>query len=333
MKYICVPGPGAGLVRRERDEPEPGPGDVLVRMRGWSVNFRDLMIARGLYPKTVKPDVVALSDGAGEVARVGPGVTRWSSGDRVIATYFPRWVSGPGTTDTTAEDLGGTVDGVLAEYVTFREDALVAAPAHLDFAEAATLPSAGVTAWRAVVEEGGLTPGQNVLTMGGGGVSTFALQFACLGGARVIATSSSDDKLMKLDALGAADLINYRTTPAWGTAVAELTAGGVDHVVDVGGAGTIGESILAVRAGGRISVVGVLAQGGGVDPLMVLAKQLTLKGLTNASRDTFEDMNRSVERHRLRPVIDRRFAFDDVDEAYRYLGSGVHVGKVVLDAG
>ncbi|NJC69920.1 NAD(P)-dependent alcohol dehydrogenase [Planosporangium thailandense] len=331
MKYFCVPQPGGGLVQRECDVPEPGPGQVLVRMRGWSVNFRDLMIAKGLYPKAVKADVVALSDGAGEVVQVGADVTRWSPGDRVVGTYFPRWVSGPGTEDKTSHDLGGTVDGVLAEYVTFSADAVVAVPAHLDFAEAATLPSAGVTAWRAVVEEGRLAPGQNVLTMGSGGVSTFAVQFAALGGARVIATSGSDEKLEKLSAVGAADVINYLTTPAWGAAAAELTAGGVDHVVDVGGAGTIGQSMIAARMGGHISVVGVLTQGTGADPLMVLAKQLTLRGLTNASRETFEEMNQAVERHGLRPVIDKRFAFDEVVSAYRYLESGAHVGKVVLE--
>lgn len=333
MKYFCLPQPGGGLVEHECDVPEPGPGQVLVQMSGWSVNFRDLMIAKGLYPKAVKADVVALSDGAGEVVQVGPDVSRWSPGDRVVGIYFPRWVAGPGTPDKTADDLGGSVDGVLAEYVTFDEGAVVAVPSHLDFAEAATLPSAGVTAWRAVVEEGRLAPGQTVLTMGSGGISTFAVQFASLGGARIIATSSSDEKLERLRVLGATDLINYETTPAWGVAAAELTAGGVDHVVDVGGGGTIGQSMMAARMGGHVSVVGVLTQGSGAEPLIVLAKQLTLRGLTNASRETFEQMNQAVERHALRPVIDKRFAFKDVVDAYRYLESGAHVGKVVLEAG
>ncbi|MEU7684427.1 zinc-dependent alcohol dehydrogenase family protein [Streptomyces spectabilis] len=333
MKLFCTAKPGAGLVRRERDIPEPGPGQVLVRMRGWSVNFRDLMIAKGLYPKPVKPDVVALSDGAGEVVRVGAGVTRWAPGDGVVGLYFPRWLSGPGTPGRTADELGGTVDGVLAEYVTFGEDAVVAVPSHLDFGEAATLPSAGLTAWRAVMEEARLTPGTSLLTQGSGGVSTFALQFASLAGARTVATSSSDKKLEALKALGATDVINYVTTPAWGTAAAELTAGGVDHVVDVGGAGTLPESVNAARVGGHISVVGVLAHGSGLDPLLVLAKQLTLRGLTNASRESFEEMNRAVERHGLRPVIDKRFGFDEIDRAYRYLESGVHIGKIVVDAG
>ncbi|MEV4509918.1 NAD(P)-dependent alcohol dehydrogenase [Dactylosporangium sp. NPDC049525] len=331
MRYYCVPRPGAGFVRRERDVPEPGPGQVLVRMLGWSVNFRDVMIAEGLYPKAVRPDVVALSDGAGEVAGVGPGVQRWSRGDRVAATYFPRWVSGQATPDTTADELGGTVDGVLAEYVCLAEDAIVAVPAHLDHAEAATLPGAGVTAWRAVIEEGGPVAGRRVLTMGSGGLSTFAVQFASLGGAHVVATSRSDEKLERLRDLGAADLINSVTTPAWGAAAAELTGGGVDHVIDVGG-GTIGQSMLAARPGGRISVLGALAPGSGADPLVVLARQLTLQGLTNGSRASFEAMNRAVERHAMRPVIDKRFGFDDIAEACRYVRSAAHVGKVVLEA-
>ncbi|WP_329047959.1 NAD(P)-dependent alcohol dehydrogenase [Amycolatopsis sp. NBC_01488] len=330
MKSFSLPRPGAELVVVERDVPEPGPGQVLVRMRGWAVNARDLMIVKGFYPKPVKPDVVPLSDGAGEVVAVGEGVREWSAGDRVAATYFPKWTSGPATPAKTEDDLAGTLDGVLAEYALFAENALVAVPAHLDFAEAATLPSAGVTAWRAVVEEGGLAPGQTVLTLGSGGLSTFALQFAVLGGARVIATSSADEKLARLTGLGAAETINYTTTPEWGAAAAELTGGGVDHVVDVGGGGTIGQSMIAARHGGHVSVAGVLTHEGAADPVLVLVKQLTLRGLTNASRETFQAMNRAIEHSGLRPVIDRRFAFDEVAEALKHLESGTHVGKVVL---
>ncbi|MEQ0564078.1 NAD(P)-dependent alcohol dehydrogenase [Amycolatopsis sp. NEAU-NG30] len=331
MKYFSLPRPGAGLVPGERDVPEPGPGQVLVRMRGWALNARDIMILKGFYPKPVKPDVIPLSDGAGEVVAVGEGVRDWSAGDRVAATYFPDWQSGPGTPEKTADDLGGTLDGVLAEYAVFPEHALVAVPSHLDYAEAATLPSAGVTAWRAVVEEGGLVPGQRVLTLGSGGLSTFALQFAALGGAHVVATSSSDEKLERLRALGAAETLNHETIPEWGVAVAERTGGGVDHVVDVGGGGTIGQSMLAVRYGGHISVAGVLTHEGAADPILVLVKQLTLRGLTNASRETFQAMNRAIERTGLKPVIDRRFAFDEVSEALKHLESGTHVGKVVLE--
>ena len=332
MRYFSLSGPGATMTLGERDVPEPGPGEVLVRMRGWSVNFRDLMIARGLYPRPVKPDVVPLSDGAGEIVGVGSAVTKWSTGDRVVALFYPRWLSGPGTPDKTDDELSGSLDGVLAEYVTFGQDAVVAIPAHLDFAEAATLPGAGVTAWRAVVEEGRLVPGQNVLTLGSGGLSIFAIQFAALGGARVIATSGSDHKLDRLRAIGAEDVINYRNTPEWGVAAAELTGGGVDHVVEVAGAGTFGQSLLAARVGGHISVVGVLTQGGGINPGLVLGKQLTLRGLSNASRDTFEAMNRGIERSGLRPVIDKRFPFADVAAAFKHVEAGSHIGKVVLEA-
>lgn len=332
MKYFSLPEPGSALIAGERDIPEPGPGDILVRMRGWSVNFRDLMLVKGAYPKPVKPGVVALSDGAGEVVAAGSAVTRWSASDRVIGRYFPRWLSGPGTIEESAAELGGSVDGVLAEYVTFAEDAVVEVPANLDFAEAATLPSAGVTAWRAVVEEGGLAPGQTVLTLGSGGVSTFAVQFAVLGGARVLATSASAGKRERLAALGATDVLDHRSMPDWGAVVAELTGGGVDHVVEVGGAGTFGQSMVAARTGGHISVVGVLARGSGIDPLPIIAKQLTLRGLTNANRDTFERMNRAIARHDLHPVIDRRFPFDDIADALKHLESGRHVGKVVIEA-
>ncbi len=332
MKYFSLPRPGAELVLGERDVPEPGPGQVLVRMRGWAVNARDLMILKGFYPKPVKPDVIPLSDGAGEVVAVGDGVRAWAVGDRVAATYFPRWLSGPGTPEKTEDDLAGTLDGVLAEYAVFAEDAVVAVPAHLDHAEAATLPSAGVTAWRAVVEEGGLVPGQTVLTLGSGGLSTFALQFAALGGAHVVATSSSDEKLERLRALGAAETVNHETVPEWGAAVAGLTGGGVDHVVDVGGGGTIGQSMIAARYGGHVSVAGVLTHEGAADPILVLVKQLTLRGLTNASRETFQAMNRALERTGLKPVIDRRFAFDEVTDALKHLESRTHVGKVVLES-
>ncbi|MEU5263623.1 NAD(P)-dependent alcohol dehydrogenase [Amycolatopsis sp. NPDC021455] len=333
MKYFSLPRPGTELVLGERDVPEPGPGQVLVRMLGWAVNARDLMILKGFYPKPVKPDVVPLSDGAGEVVAVGDGVRAWTAGDRVAATYFPRWLSGPGTPEKTADDLAGTLDGVLAEYAVFAEDALVAVPAHLDYAEAATLPSAGVTAWRAVVEEGGLVPGQTVLTLGSGGLSTFALQFAALGGAHVVATSGSAAKLERLRALGATETLDHTATPEWGAAVAELTGGGADHVVDVGGGGTIGQSLIAARYGGHVSVAGVLTHEGGADPILVLVKQLTLRGLTNASRETFQAMNRAIEHTGLKPVIDRRFGFEEVAGALEHLASGTHIGKVVLEHG
>ncbi|NEW75257.1 zinc-dependent alcohol dehydrogenase family protein [Streptomyces rhizosphaericus] len=316
----------------EREVPAPGPREVLVRMRAWSLNYRDLMIASDAYGRALKPDVVPLSDGAGEVVDAGSEVTRWREGDRVAGIFMPGWLSGPPTARKTAGALGGPTDGLLAEYVLFDQEALVAAPAHLDFAETATLPCAAVTAWHAVAVTGGLAPGQTVLTLGSGGVSLFALQFAALGGARVLATSSDDAKLERLRSLGATDGINYARTPDWGRLVAEATGGGVDHVVEVGGAGTLPQSLEAVRVGGRISLIGVLSRprDGGADPSSVLLKGVTLQGMFVGSREMFEQMNRAIEHHRLRPVVDRAFPFAEAPAAYRYFAGRGHFGKVVI---
>lgn len=314
----------------ERDVPAPGPREVLVRMRAWSLNYRDLMIAANAYGRALKPGVIPLSDGAGEVVETGTEVTRWQPGDRVIGIFMPGWLCGPPSAEKARTALGATVDGVLSQYVLLDQEAVVAAPSHLDFAEAATLPCAAVTAWHAVVVRGGLAPGQTVLTMGSGGVSLFALQFAVLGGARVTAVSSSDAKLERLRSLGAADGIDYSRTPGWGDAVQESTAGGVDHVVEVGGAGTLPQSLTAVRTGGRISLIGVLAGGGGIDPSPVLRKGVDLQGLFVGSREMFEQMNRAIEQHRIRPVIDSTFPFSDAVAAYRHFESRGHFGKVVI---
>lgn len=334
MKYYhfpCFAGVDA-LRLDECDPPGPGPHQVLVRMRAWSLNYRDLLIAEDAYGRGLKPDVVPLSDGAGEVVETGGAVTGWKVGDRVASVFMPRWIAGPPDAAKVAGALGGQVDGVLAEYVVFDEHALVAVASHLDMTEAATLPCAAVTAWHAVVARGGLRPGQTVLTQGSGGVSVFALQFAALGGARVIATSSSDDKLARLSRLGATDLVNYVTTSEWGDAVFALTEGGVDHVVEVGGAGTLQQSIAATRPGGRVSVIGVLSAGGGIDHGPILRKGLTVEGMFVGSREIFEAMNRALEQHRIRPLIDSTFDFADAPAAYRHFASRQHFGKVVITA-
>ncbi|MEU6040979.1 NAD(P)-dependent alcohol dehydrogenase [Actinomadura sp. NPDC047616] len=332
MRYYRLPAfTGVGALRMdERPVPEPGPRQVLVRMRAWSLNYRDLLIATGTYGRGMKPDVVPLSDGAGEVVAAGPEVTRWREGDRVLGVFMPDWISGPATADKIAASLGGTVDGVLAEYVVFDQDAVVAAPSHLDFAEAATLPCAAVTAWHCLMVQGTLAPGERVLTLGSGGVSVFALQFATLAGAEVIATSSTDAKLDRLRALGAAAGVNYTRVPQWGKAVFDMTDGGVDHVVEVGGAGTLPQSVRAARTGGRVSLIGVLARGDGLSPVPLLRKGLTVQGMLVGGRDTFEAMNRAVERHRIRPVVDRAVPFSAAPEAYRLLHSGGHFGKIVI---
>lgn len=325
-----------GLRRGTCRRPSPGPRQVLVRMRAWSLNHRDLLIAQGRYGPEVRRGVVPLSDGAGEVVEAGAEVTRWCTGDRVTGTFLPRWISGPPRAGSFAAALGGSVDGVLADHVVFDEDGLVAVPAHLDLVEAATLPCAAVTAWQAVVELGGLRPGQTVLVQGSGGVAVFALQLAVAGGARVVALSGSDAKLRRLGDLGADVLLNYRTVPDWGRAVADLTGGGVDTVVEVGGRGTLRQSLRAVRTGGFVAVIGVLdageGPGGGLDPVPMLRKALRLSGVYVGSRDMFEALNRALAQQALRPVLDRAFPFSAAPAAYRHLASGQHVGKVVLHA-
>ncbi|MCZ0983649.1 NAD(P)-dependent alcohol dehydrogenase [Streptomyces diastatochromogenes] len=334
MRYYHLPAfAGVEALRLDaRDTPVPGPRDVLVRMRAWSLNYRDLLIAEGRYGRGMKQDVVPLSDGAGDVVATGSEVTRWKPGDRVMSVFMPGWLSGPATDTRVLAALGGTVDGVLAEYVTFDQDALVAVPSHLDHTEAATLPCAAVTAWHALVTHGGLAAGQSVLTLGSGGVSVFALQFAVLAGAEVVVTSGSAAKLERLLAMGAVAGVDHARNPQWGRHVYELTGGGVDHVVEVGGAGTLPQSLRAVRTGGRVSVIGVLTRGSGLDPAPLLRKAVTVQGMQVGSRETFEAMARAVALHRVRPVVDRAFPFSEAAAAYRHLASGAHFGKVVIEA-
>jgi len=313
----------------ERATPTPGHGQVVVRIRATSLNYRDLIIAKGGLGKREK-SLVPLSDGAGEVTAVGPGVTRVRIGDRVAPIFTQSWLGGDvGRNHPTA--LGGEIDGVLAEYVVLDQDGLVHFPGHLSFEEAAALPCAAVTAWNALVTVGQLRAGDTVLVMGTGGVSIFALQFARMTGARVIATSSSDAKLARLRELGAAEVINYKTTPEWGKRAFELTAHGVDHVVEVGGAGTLANSFEAVRAGGRISLIGLLTGfGGEFNPLVVLFKSVCFQGIRVGSREMFEAMNRAIDSAQMRPMIDRTFDFAQAPDAYRYLESGAHFGKVCI---
>lgn len=323
------------LAPAEIETPRPGRRQVLVRMRAASLNYRDLMIISGRYGSgQVRPGLIPLSDGAGEVAEIGPDVTRFGVGDRVAGIFHQAWLAGEITKDSLGSALGGDLDGVLAEYVLFEEDGLVFLPPHLSFEEGATLPCAAVTAWDALFCHRPLQPGQSVLTLGTGGVSIFALQFARAAGARVIATSSSDEKLERVRALGASDGINYRTTPEWHENVLRLTAGrGVDHVVEVGGAGTLPRSLAAVRTGGSVSVIGLVAGGGEINPLVLIPKAVAMQGIYVGSRQTFETMNRAITEHEIHPVIDRTFAFEQVREAYRYLESGAHLGKVVIRIG
>jgi NADPH:quinone reductase-like Zn-dependent oxidoreductase len=315
----------------ERPDPEPGYGQVVIRVKAAALNFRDLSVAKGAYGRGVPSPVIPLSDGAGEVVAVGPGVTRVATGDRVAGIFMQTWLAGGMNEEHPKTAMGGAVDGMLAEYVVLHQDGVVKIPTHLSYEEAATLPCAAVTAWHALVSAGKLAAGETVLIQGTGGVSLFALQFAKLLGARVIATSSSDAKLARVREMGASDGINYKSTADWEKPVRALTGGGVDHVVEVGGAGTLEKSMKAVRSGGTISLIGVLAGGTGeVNPRLILMKNIRVQGIYVGSREMFEAMNRAIALHRMRPVVDRVFPFADAVAAYHYLESGVHFGKVVI---
>jgi NADPH:quinone reductase-like Zn-dependent oxidoreductase len=320
------------LVAADRPDPRPGPREVVVRFHAASLNYRDLMFARGVYNPKARLPAVPLSDGAGEIVEVGPGVARWKIGDRVCPIFMQGWIEGPPSPEKNKTSLGGgDLDGVLRQMGAFHEDGLVRIPSHLSYEEAATLPCAAVTVWHALVTFGRLKAGDTVLTLGTGGVSVFAAQFAKMHGARVIATSSSDDKLARARELGADDTINYKTTPDWEREVLRLTGGGgVDHVVEVGGAGTLGKSVASARVGGRIAVIGVLAVEGNFNPVGLLMKNAALQGIFVGSREMFEEMNRAIEANKLRPVIDRTFAFDQARQAIEHLASGSHFGKVVI---
>jgi NADPH:quinone reductase-like Zn-dependent oxidoreductase len=319
------------LSLQEADVPKPGPGQVLVRLHAASLNYRDYAVATGKYLMNALPDnLVPLSDGAGEVVEIGAHVHRVKPGDRVAGIFMQGWLGGDMDPAFGATALGGAIDGVLAEYRVFDQHGLVHLPPHLSFAEGATLPCAAVTAWNALYGLKPLLPGQTVLVLGTGGVSIFALQFAHAAGARVIATYSKDEKLEKAKALGASDGINYRAVEDWQQSVRALTDGrGVDHVVEVGGPGTLQRSIGAVRLGGVVTLIGVLTRGT-IDPLAILGGGAIVRGVFVGSRAMFEDMNRAIALHAIKPVIDRGFPFDCAPESYRYLKAAGHVGKIVV---
>jgi NADPH:quinone reductase-like Zn-dependent oxidoreductase len=319
----------------EIPKPKPGPGQVLVRVHATSLNYRDLMIAGGRYGAPVSLPLIPLSDGAGEIEAVGAGVTRWKTGDRVMGTFSQHWPNGPVTREVFGSALGGTVNGMLAEHVVLSAEGVIAMPRHLSFEEAATLPCAALTAWHALVISGRVSAAQTVLLLGTGGVSIFALQFAKMHGARVILTSSSDEKCEHAKSLGADDTINYRTTPEWEQEVLRLTAGaGADHVIEVGGTETFSKSLRALALGGTISVVGGVS--GFTSQVVlgdILGKSAVIRGIYTGNREMFEAMNRAITLHRLQPVMDRVFPFFEAAAAYQYLESGAHFGKVVIRVG
>jgi NADPH:quinone reductase-like Zn-dependent oxidoreductase len=323
------------LVLAERPNPEPGPRQVLLGMRAFSLNYRDLLMVRGLYyPKQPLP-LIPLSDGVGEVLRVGDAVTRAKAGDRVSPIFCQKWIAGPPTKAKLLTALGGPLDGTLAEQMVVDEEGLVPVPAHLSDEEAATLPCAAVTAWSALVEQGGLRAGDTLVVLGTGGVSMFALQLAKIAGARVVVTSSSDAKLERAKSLGADELVNYKTTPDWDKKVKDFTGGvGADHVLEVGGGGTFARSVRAVRPGGHISLIGVLAGATTEANLApILMQNIRVQGVIVGSRETFESLNRAVTQHRLRPVLDRSFPFGEARAAFEHMAGQGHFGKITIRMG
>ncbi len=312
-------------------DPRPGPGQLCIRVRATSLNYRDLMTVKHGGMRGLKQPLIPLSDGAGEVVAVGEGVSRAKTGDRVAGLFFQSWLSGGPKASHARSALGGALDGMWAEYVVLDEDGVVHIPDSMSYEDAATLPCAAVTAWQDLVSVGRIKAGDTVLVMGTGGVSVFALQFAKAAGARVIITSSSDEKLERAGQLGADHLINYTTTPEWGRAALELTDGvGVDHVVEVGGAGTLGQSFQAVRVGGFIGLIGILSGSNQTNPMPVLQKSIQLQGIYVGSRDMFEDMNAAMTVNHTRPVIDQVFPFEHAQDALRCMESAIHFGKIVV---
>lgn len=320
-----------------RPLPAAGPGEVLVRMRAASLNFRDILLASGQYPFPADVTHLSpLSDGAGEVVAVGPGTTYFAPGDRVAGIFSQSWQGGAQVADAWSTALGGGIDGVLQEYRVFHQDGLVRLPDHLSFEEGATLPCAAVTAWNALYGLKPLQAGQTVLVLGTGGVSIFGLQLAHAAGARVIATSSSDEKLERAKALGADDVINYKVHPDWASEVKRLTGGrGVDHVIEIGGTGTLAQSIGSVNIGGIVSLVGLLAvaDAPSMNPMPILTSGAIVRGVLVGSRELFENMNRAIAHHRIKPVIDTVYPFEQATKALQALAQQRHVGKIVIKIG
>ena len=321
-----------GIKMRETEQPKPGPHEVLVRIRASSLNHRDLAIAKNYYGgRTFGPGLIPVSDGAGEIVEVGGAVEGFAVGERVMGQFRQNWQGGRMPVRAQATDLGGGVNGVLCDYAVFNEESIVKFGDDLSYEQASTLPCAAITAWHALIAGTSCGPQETVLVQGTGGVSVFALQFAKMFGARVIATSSSDAKLKWLREHGADAVVNYKTHDDWDAEVTKLTDGrGVDRVVEVGGAGTLARSMRSATFGGRVIIIGVLTGPAEVNPMDIFLKRLTVQAISTGSREMFEDMVRAIRNAGMKPVIDKVFPFEKALDAYRYLESAAHVGKVVI---
>ncbi|PXV71805.1 NAD(P)-dependent alcohol dehydrogenase [Pantoea sp. PNA 03-3] len=336
MKAMTLKAPGGlqNIHLSDRADPgQPGKGEIRVAIKASSLNFHDLVVATGQFP--TEDGRILLSDGAGVVEAVGEGVTDFRAGDHVVSTFFPVWLSGKPTADVGgfAHTPGDGIDGMASEYIVRAQSAFTHAPKGWTHAESATITTAGLTAWRALVTEGNLQANDTVLVQGTGGVSIAALQIAKAMGAKVIATSSSDEKLARARQLGADETINYRTTPEWGKKVLELTGGvGVDQVVEVGGPATLGESLKAIKVGGHITQIGIISgDEARLSILSVLAKQVTIKGVIVASRQDQIDYVNALEGMNQKPVVDRLFRYQDLAEAFAWQQSGSHFGKICVE--
>lgn len=336
MKALVLKAPGGFDNIEVRDVPDPGQpgkGQIRVALHASSLNFHDLLVAKGSRPNL--DGRILMSDGAGIIEAIGEGVTDFKVGDHVVSCFFPQWTDGRIRTavGSFAGTPGDGIQGFACEYTVCDATAFTLAPKHWSHIEAATITTAGLTAWRALVCDAGIKPGDVILTLGTGGVSIAALQIARMAGAKVIVTSSSDEKLVKAKALGATDVINYRTYPDWASKVHELTGGeGVDHVIELGGPGTLAQSISAARVGGHISLIGVLTgRQGDIPTAKLMAKQIRLQGLIVGSRSQQQDYVTALEHADIRPVIDRTFALDELADAFRYQESGSHFGKICIE--
>lgn len=332
---VAAPWGADALKIVERPDPAPGHGEVLVRMKAVSLNYRDMLMINGMYSRgsAVGGTITPFSDGCGVVEAVGPGVTRVAVGDRVATLFFQNWASGRPTLEKLASALGFPIPGAGRELATFSQEGVSKVPAFLTDQQVATLPCAALTAWRGLFEDARLEPGDTVVLQGTGGVSIFGLQFAKAAGYRTVITSSSDEKLARAGAMGADHLVNYRTTPEWSHAVREATAGaGADFIMEVGGAGTIQQSLKAVRIGGHVAIIGIVAGAGeGVNPGVLIGNSARLQGLSVGSREMFEAMCRAMELHRIVPVVDKVFPWTEAAAAFSAMQAGEHFGKIVLE--